>query len=107
MSFPTRPLRSQQVLRQSMGADMALYDPVADVLHVLNATAATIWDLCDGEHTPDDMERVLRSRFRASAHHDVMRDVERALELFVTKDLIEVKGGNDRANRTDGSRHIN
>jgi hypothetical protein len=72
-----------------MGTEIALYDPVADVLHVLNPTAALIWDLCDGEHTPDDMAQVIHSRFRVSPHHDVMQDVQRTLALFAAQDLIE------------------
>jgi len=34
---------------------MAVYEPVSDGLHVLNASAFAIWELCDGETGTEEM----------------------------------------------------
>ena len=41
---------------QSGGSDgWTIYEPEADSLHVLNASAKAIWDLCDGSTRPEEM----------------------------------------------------
>lgn len=34
---------------------MAVYEPASDGLHVLNASAFAIWELCDGETGTEEM----------------------------------------------------
>jgi hypothetical protein len=65
-----------------------LYDPVADAVHVLNPTAWAIWELCDEEHTPDDMAAHLRVHFAGASDQDVDADVNLALRAFEREGLI-------------------
>ena len=50
--FPTR--KPDVWLRQSE-TENAIYDPDADEVHLLNATAVAIWTLCDVETSPTEM----------------------------------------------------
>jgi hypothetical protein len=65
-----------------------LYDPVADAVHVLNRTAWAVWELCDGEHTSDDIAAHLRACFASTSDRDVGADVNLALRAFEREELI-------------------
>ena len=48
--------RRRGELVQSPGSDgWTLYERDTDSLHVLNESAHAIWELCDGETTPEEM----------------------------------------------------
>jgi hypothetical protein len=56
--------------------------------HVLNKTAAFIWELCDGENGVDDIARRLCDRFDVSfeiARRDVRKLIDNLLEVGVLK----------------------
>jgi PqqD family protein of HPr-rel-A system len=50
-----RPRRRQEVWLRQVGTENALFDPSTGSVHLLNETALALWDLCDGETTPDEM----------------------------------------------------
>jgi PqqD family protein of HPr-rel-A system len=50
-----RPRQSPALTVRRLGAGKALHDPMTRKTHVLNATAAAIWELCDGETAPSEM----------------------------------------------------
>jgi hypothetical protein len=54
-----RPVRRPGVWLRSVGGEHAVFDPATKGLHLLNETARAIWELCDGETTPDEMVRVI------------------------------------------------
>jgi hypothetical protein len=87
-SASARPLRRADVIAQRAGRDTLLYDPMADAVHVLNPTAWTIWELCDGKHTPDDMAAHLRVCFAGASDRDVGAGVKLALCTFEHEGLI-------------------
>ena len=48
-------------------------------LHVLNRTAAQIWEMCDGAHSPEDITAGLCERFDATPE-EVTEDVQDTLD---------------------------
>ena len=84
-----KAVRDTDVILKELNGEAVLYSAKQRALHVLNPTAQLIWELCDGGHTPEEMEQALRARFAVSAAQDVMRDVQKTLEMFSTKGLLQ------------------
>jgi hypothetical protein len=40
-------------------------------MHILNPTARRIWELCDGEHSVEDMAQAIRGSFSVPDAYDV------------------------------------
>jgi hypothetical protein len=55
---------------------------------VLNATARSIWDQCDGLHSLEEIETTIRDRFSVSADIDLKTDIQRTLDVLAAKKLI-------------------
>lgn len=86
---PTKPIRKPDIALKHIGGETLLYGTEEQAIHVLNATAKLIWDLCDGQHTSADIERVIRSSFAVPEGRDVRSDIERTLTIFATKRLLQ------------------
>ena len=84
-----RPVRKQGLIVQDVGSESLLYSAEGKVLHVLNPTAKLVWELCDGTHTTEDMERELRLNFSTAKEHNVVEDIKKTLDLFVSKGIID------------------
>jgi hypothetical protein len=84
-----RPLRVSTVIARNIGSETLLYNADEEVIHVLNPVAKLIWDLCDGEHAPEDMEQIIRQNFSVSGAHNVGSDVQRTLGTFAEKGLLK------------------
>lgn len=84
----TKPQRRADVLSEGDDAELMLYHPGLDELHVLNPTARLVWELCDGDHSPEEMVQQLRSTFQVSPDADLINDIERVLGDFRTKNLL-------------------
>jgi hypothetical protein len=82
-----KPKRRVDIISKSAGDETLLYDPATDSIHVLNPTALLVWQLCDGRHSPSEMEAVLRDRFAGTAERDIAADVAATLALFETEGL--------------------
>jgi len=85
----SHPTRKPDILLQEAGEETLLYSPEGRAVHVLNPTARTIWERCDGQHSPDDIARELRASYAVPPEHDVGGDVRRTLEVFVKKGLLQ------------------
>jgi hypothetical protein len=85
----TKHVRKQGLIAQDLGRESLLYSTEGKVIHVLNPTAKLIWELCDGAHTIEDMEREVRANFSASKEHNVIEDIKQTLDLFVSKGIID------------------
>jgi PqqD family protein of HPr-rel-A system len=85
------PLRRDDLyLRQSQGEN-AVFDPVTGTVHLLNETAWAIWDLCDGETSPDEMIDAICEI--SQMHRDVVaEDVRRVLADFDKAGLLSWVG---------------
>ena len=55
-----RPLpRSEGIVTERVDDDLVVYDKESHVAHSLSRTAASVWDRCDGERTPEEIGREL------------------------------------------------
>lgn len=82
-----KPIRRPGVWLRRAGEENAIYDPLTESLHLLNETALAIWQLCDGETTPDEMVTAICKLFRTSTD-EVTEDVNRVLGEFKTAGII-------------------
>ena len=85
----TKPVRRPEIIVKEVGSETLLYSNHAGAIHILNPTAELIWQLCDGNHTLEDMEREITSKFSIDAGYDIMKDIKQALENFNEKELLE------------------
>jgi len=85
----TNPIRNPDIVVKDIGGETLLYDTGDEAVHVLNPTAELIWELCDGEHTVEDMEQVIRAAFSVPDEHDVGEDIRLTLETFSGKGLLK------------------
>jgi len=69
--------------------ELVLLSPHGEVTHALNETAAAVWELCDGRHTPLDMLEELRSQYDGRDVH-ILGDITAAVLRFQHLGLIEV-----------------
>ena len=49
----TRPERAAEIIEQIVDDELVIYNLTNDDVHLLNATTAAVWRLCDGTHTVD------------------------------------------------------
>ena len=76
-----RPVRREGVWLRTTGEENAVFDPETGGLHLLNETARAIWELCDGDTTPEEMVKAICEL--SGLHPDVVtEDVSRTLLEF-------------------------
>ena len=51
MSEGIFPIRKPSVVTREIENECILYDPDGKLVHIVNATARDVWNLCDGRHT--------------------------------------------------------
>ena len=86
----TLPVRRTGASTVELDDNLAVYDDVGQLLILLNTSAASVWGLCDGETTLDDMVHTL-----AEAHGedetviagDVHPTVRKLADLGLLADL--------------------
>jgi hypothetical protein len=84
-----KPVRKPGITARNIGDEILLCGAEEEAIHVLNATAGLIWELCDGEHTIADMERAIRTSFSVVNEKDVRRDVVQTLDVLADKGLLD------------------
>ena len=84
-----KPIRKKDVIVQTLGHETFLCNAGWKAVHVLNSTAKLIWELCDGSHTLKDMEQAIRTNFSVARGRDVSGDIQKILEVFSNKELLE------------------
>jgi hypothetical protein len=83
----SRPKRMDGVTLGRSAHEVILYGPVEDQVHYLNATAAAIWELCDGE--TEDSEMVAAICLLTGMLPDIVReDVDRVVTQFAEAGLV-------------------
>jgi len=87
------PRRRHGIVARPAGADVVLYDAARGRLHVLNPTAAFVWELCDGSHSARDIATSIGPSFTGAAGHDTDADVNRILDSFREEELLEESSG--------------
>ena len=82
-----RPYQNRDVTLREVGEQVTIYNPQTEQTHMLNATAASIWNLCNGcRNTQDIVGQVAFSR--GMAPEVVAQDVVEALEHFRQTQLV-------------------
>jgi len=85
-----RPVcKKEGIVSQDMGSEVLLRDEEGKVLHILNSTAKLIWLNCNGEHTIEDMEKLVRDNFAITDDHDVRGDILQILDVFQKKGILD------------------
>ena len=75
------PTPNREVTLQRVGQEAILHDRRNGRAHVINESAAQIWELCDGQHTLDQIVSAFAGAYALSAA-DVQADVEYILAKF-------------------------
>jgi hypothetical protein len=75
------PTPNKDVLLQRVGQEAILHDRRNGRAHVINESAAQIWELCDGQHTLDQIVNTFAAAYALPAM-DVQSDVQDILAKF-------------------------
>ncbi len=87
LSLSRRPARKADVWVHLARDENALFDPRSGAVHLLNDTALAIWDLCDGQTSPDEMVTAVCEL--TGMHPDIVtEDVQRILGEFEEAGLL-------------------
>jgi hypothetical protein len=96
-----RPLRKDGVTLHRAHGEITLYDPDEDMIHVVNSTAAAIWELCDGETDDSEMVGAI-CHLTGMPVEIVQEDVAHLLAGFEEAHLISWVGRNGSAPEDSG-----
>lgn len=77
------------IVCRAEGDEALLYDPVTDDVRVLNATGLSLWTLCDGRHTREDLIEHLAAEFPGVEYHTLGADVDAFVAELADKNLLE------------------
>lgn len=81
--------RKDGIPGQPMGEDLMVFDQHADRVHILNSTAAFVWECLERETDAETIGSRIASSFRLSGDVDLPGTVEATLREFEEKGLIE------------------
>jgi hypothetical protein len=88
LSLPTRRVGASAV---ELDDNVAVYDDVGQILILLNTSAATVWERCDGRTTVNDMVGALAVAHGAHAE-DIAEDVRRTVAKLAELGLVAEAG---------------
>ena len=89
-----KPFRRNDVIYREAGdGDSMLYDAQAGLIHVINSTAAFVWDLCDGSRTIDEILNLMEEHFDVENVPNLSEDVIDILRMFEKLGLLSISGG--------------
>ncbi len=80
------------VLEEEAASDVLLFDRDRDRFVSLNATAADVWRLADGEHTLGQIVDLLASSYDVGPD-SIRDDVEGIVSDLVDKKLLQIRPG--------------
>src|SRR5271167_2466704 len=63
----------QNISIQHIGSEVLIYDELRHKAFCLNATSATIWSLCDGEHTAAEMAAIASGKLATPIDEEIVR----------------------------------
>jgi len=85
------PKRRSDVIFRPLDDSWVLFDPRTEQLHVLNLSAALIWEHLDGETSLDGIAKAVGSAFDPPiTASQAMTDVEPVLERFRETGLLDL-----------------
>ena len=85
-----RPKRRSDVIFRPLDDSWVLFDPGTVQLHVLNLSAALVWEFSDGETALEGIAEAVGSAFDPPiTAAQAMTDVQSALERFLEAGLLD------------------
>lgn len=63
--------RKEKLLIQEIGDELIVYDQENKASHCLNPMAASVWELCDGQHTVEDIANLLENDLNLATDENV------------------------------------
>lgn len=88
VDVPAAPRHASQVVERVVDGELVLYDSERQYVHALNATAAFIWQACEGSRGAADIAAALAERYPQQSG-EIEEDVARTLQMFAADRLIE------------------
>ena len=89
MGVSIRPVRRDDVVFRPLAEEWVILDPVSRELHVLNLSAALLWEQIDGARTPDELAEAVWGAYSEQPALDVIRKgVVASLADFRRKGLL-------------------
>jgi len=91
-----RIVQAEDVIWRRIGDEIVVIKDDGLATHVLNKTAAFIWEMCDGKCGIDEITSRLCKRFDVSfeeASTDVREIIEKLIELGIMNQIEETAGG--------------
>ena len=79
--------RKGNLVGPSENGQWSIYNPETETLHLLNDSARAIWELCDGDTTPEEMARAV-SELTGVEYKDASKDVETTLIKLASLGLV-------------------
>lgn len=83
-----RPKRRIDLINEDVEDESVIYDPKNHNVHHLNPMASIIWELCDGNHTPQEISEEIVDVLEGDPAQ-VEGDVTKTLGEFQEKGLLE------------------
>jgi len=84
-----KPLQKKGILSRVIGEETMLYNPDAGFVHIINKTAAFIWNLCDGCRSPKEMADLLHEAYEVVEDTDLESDVKKILDSFAGLGILD------------------
>ena len=84
--------KAENVISRRIGDELVVLGDTADSAHILNKTAAAVWELCDGERGLDDIAGCLCERFEVSfeeARADIEEIIGRLMKVGILVHVAE------------------
>lgn len=82
-----KPIKATSIETRVVGAEVLVHVPAAGKIHVVNTSAGTVLDLCDGTRTSGDITNAIVDATGADAAI-VGPDIAEILERFVALGIV-------------------
>jgi hypothetical protein len=83
------PMRRSDVEWTELDGETVLYDPKANMMHSLNASAAVVWAACDGTVAAHEIVRAIETDYSGD-RNEIERDVLAIIEQFRRQGLLDL-----------------
>jgi PqqD family protein of HPr-rel-A system len=81
--------RRRELPTRVVGQELLVRDPQSGQVHFLSATAALIWDCCDGQTSFAECASRLNAAFAIPEGVDIGADIREALDDFARRGLLD------------------
>lgn len=82
------PVARADVRSVDVGSELLLYDERTHQVHILNATAQSIWRLCDGHHEVEEIVGEISRLFPQVPFDQIRNDVGEAIQGMEEKQIL-------------------